>query len=443
MPPLRGPGHIVQSRGMPESPVPPSLAAFLPADLPSPLKALAGIAVTMAHDIQHLPERAVQFPASMLTHLAAKSLKVQQQYAEWVTRGEQFLGSLQEPSEEIPPWATFDEDLPAPDPGSEDDVPAPLGLGPGSAFDLQADDELPVARHRKSDAAWHSPSNTNPIDSAAQVEPEGAGAPPMTVAEAAEAIAASAEPITASEEAIAGSAETIAGSAETVKKDRTAKTPAKKASPAKKSTPAKKASPAKKSTPAKKATATSTKQSAAAKKSSPAKKTAARNAAGPNGPANGPVNATTADAIRLDQESSPVTAELTDASATQQELPTAEASTSTIAAPPAGIVSAGPGTVSTGPEPGSPAVDASAAGDALSVEPTTAAGPASSDADQASPVAPQSLPDFDTLTIPQLRTRLKTLRTPELNELIEYEHAGRNRPAIVGMLRARLDTLQK
>ena len=59
------------------------------------------------------------------------------------------------------------------------------------------------------------------------------------------------------------------------------------------------------------------------------------------------------------------------------------------------------------------------------------------------PAVPQSLPDFDTLTIPQLRTRLKTLRSPELNELISYEQAGRNRPAIIGMLRARLETLQK
>ena len=211
---------------MAQTPLPPSLAALLSADLPSPLKALAGLAVTAIEDARALPERVSELPSHVLTRVAAHSMRAQQQYAAWVAKGEALIGSLRTPSEETPPWATFDEDLPA------------SGLGPGSAFDRQPDvDDLPVARRR---------------------------------------------------------------------------TPAKKAAPA-----AKKAAPA------------------VAKKAAPA------------------------------------------------------------------------------------AAASAASG------------------------APQSLPDFDTLTIPQLRSRLKTLKSAELEELIAYEQANAGRAAVVQMLRARLETLQK
>ncbi|WP_134321838.1 lipid droplet-associated protein [Cumulibacter soli] len=311
---------------MPSSPVPPSVAAFLPADLPSPLKAIAGIAVTMVHDAKNLPERAGQLPTSLLTHLAAKSLKVQQQYAQWVARGEEFLGALQEPSEEVPPWATFDEDLPSDD--AQDDELAAAGLGPGSAFDMQDTDDLPVARHRAGTRGERDESAATANDSIEAPTP--------------------------------------------VKKPSGAKksAPAKKAAPAKKSAPAKKAAPAKKSSPknaapAKASTGIATKKSAPAKKAAPAAEPGQDVADSPSAAASGPVKLTTADVNTGDPRA-----------------------TST-------------------------------------------------------PGAPQPLPEFDTLTIPQLRTRLKSLRTPQITELIGYEEATRNRPAVLGMLRARLDTLQK
>lgn len=362
---------------MPESPVPPSVAAFFPADLPSPLKALAGIAVTMVHDVKHLPERALQLPGSVLTHLAAKSLKVQQQYADWVAVGEQFLGSLQEPSEEIPPWATFDEDLPAPEAPAREAAAPMRGLGPGSAFDLQPDELPPVTLAADADrtasgrtASSSTASDGTASEGTAPMEPQAATkAPPRKSAE--------------------------------------------KAAPARKAAAAKKAAPAKTAEPTSKAART--KIAAPVTKAAKApgrKKTPTNDAPGSNvatiGARQVPASATGApDAA---PSATPIAAPEPDPSATA-------AATKTAAAQPRGS-----STASTRPQ-----------------DTNEAAAPPQ---DPSGASAPQSLPDFDHLTIPQLRTRLKTLRTAELTELIAYEQSARNRAPVVGMLRARLETLQ-
>lgn len=255
---------------MADAPLPPALASLLSADLPAPLKALAGLAVTAVEDARHLPEKVSELPASVLTAIAAQSMRVQQQYADWVAKGEEFIGSLRPPQEDAPAWATFDEDLPVPAREMDDGAKASAGLGPGSAFDLQDVDELPVARRR---------------------------------------------------------------------------TPVKKSSPAAK-TASTTTPPAKKATPAKKA--------------APAAKTAPATAA----PATAEVPVTPAPAV-------------------------------------------GPGT------------------------------------DNGAPAAPASLPNFHSLTIPQLRSRLKTLKSSEIVELIEFEERSTGRAPVVQMLRARLETLQK
>lgn len=427
MPPLRGAHHMVQSRGMPESPVPPSVAAFLPADLPSPLKALAGIAITMVHDVRQLPERATQLPGSVVTRIAAKSLRVQQQYAEWVARGEQFLSALQEPSEEIPAWATFDEDLPAPQSVNANDAPAPVGLGPGSAFDLQSDDDLPVAR-RSSARAFVPGENA-----AAPVKDPAAPVPAKKPAPAKKSAPAKKQPA-----AKAAAARKPAAAKKQAAAKKTA--PATKSSPARKSGPAKSAGSAAETTaPATDAVAATdavTASTAAIGTDTDGLVAAALGSAALTAaqPADG--GTTTDSGAGADRGRNADTG--TDAAADRGASPTAPDTTRPIGTALADPVTAGAGDPAGASDPasdpvGAPNRTAAAAG---------SAGTAGS-AGSGETAAPQSLPDFDTLTIPQLRTRLKTLRSPELGELIAYEEAGRNRPAVVGMLRARLDTLQK
>lgn len=55
---------------------------------------------------------------------------------------------------------------------------------------------------------------------------------------------------------------------------------------------------------------------------------------------------------------------------------------------------------------------------------------------------PASVPNYDELSLPQLRARLRQFSAAELEELLVYERAGENRPSFVGMLTRRIATLR-
>lgn len=175
---------------MSQSKVPPPLSALLSVDLPTPLKAAAGLAVQALEDARALPDRISGIPMALVTAVMQRSLQAQQQYTELVTKGEQLINTLRGPSEDVPAWATFDEDLPdvAPrttrlrtDAGTpKQEVPRPAtpkkappkakrkagapavsdtraqprnrvrppGIGPGSSFDQQVLEDMPIARRR-------------------------------------------------------------------------------------------------------------------------------------------------------------------------------------------------------------------------------------------------------------------------------------------------------
>ncbi|PRZ40994.1 hypothetical protein CLV47_11227 [Antricoccus suffuscus] len=171
---------------MSQSKLPPSLSALLAVDLPTPLKAAAGLAVQALEDARALPDRISGLPMALVTAVMQRSLQAQQQYTELVTKGEQLINTLRGPSEEVPEWATFDEDLPEvaprttrqrtdtgtpkthtdPRPAAPKKAPAkakptvsdtrskprnrvrPPGIGPGSSFDQQALEDMPIARRR-------------------------------------------------------------------------------------------------------------------------------------------------------------------------------------------------------------------------------------------------------------------------------------------------------
>lgn len=56
--------------------------------------------------------------------------------------------------------------------------------------------------------------------------------------------------------------------------------------------------------------------------------------------------------------------------------------------------------------------------------------------------APEALPNYDDLSIAQLRARLRNLTIEDLEELLTYEQAHAARPEFVGMLNRRITTVR-
>ncbi len=50
--------------------------------------------------------------------------------------------------------------------------------------------------------------------------------------------------------------------------------------------------------------------------------------------------------------------------------------------------------------------------------------------------------NYDDLSLPQLRARLRRFSVTELTELLEHERANANRPSFVGMLTRRIATVR-
>jgi hypothetical protein len=57
--------------------------------------------------------------------------------------------------------------------------------------------------------------------------------------------------------------------------------------------------------------------------------------------------------------------------------------------------------------------------------------------------APVGLANYDELTLPQLRARLRRFSLVELEELLTYERTHANRPSFVGMLTRRIGNVQR
>jgi hypothetical protein len=76
-------------------------------------------------------------------------------------------------------------------------------------------------------------------------------------------------------------------------------------------------------------------------------------------------------------------------------------------------------------------------------EPATGASEAASDADPGAdePTGPNVLPEYNTMTIPQLRGRLRHLSVDDLRALLEWETTHENRPPYVTMLGNRIITV--
>jgi hypothetical protein len=116
--------------------------------LPTPLRAAVGLVATALDEARRLPDKAIELPMLAVSTALQMSLRAQQRYASLAARGDDLL-NRREPTDEPPPWATFDE-LVAPTPltvapANDDAKPARDGVhaprnGKPSAFDSIGDE---------------------------------------------------------------------------------------------------------------------------------------------------------------------------------------------------------------------------------------------------------------------------------------------------------------
>ena len=88
------------------------------ATAPYGVRLLVGAAVTAIEETRKLPQTILTYPMTIASQVAHLVMKVQQDVADLVNRGDETLEILFPPKDEQPEWATFDEDL-------TDEVPAP------------------------------------------------------------------------------------------------------------------------------------------------------------------------------------------------------------------------------------------------------------------------------------------------------------------------------
>lgn len=92
------------------------------ANAPYGIRLLVGAAVTALEETRKLPQTIVMYPMTMASTVAQIVMKIQQDLAGLVIKGDSTLESIFPPKEEKPDWATFDEDL-----ATEPERPAPNG----------------------------------------------------------------------------------------------------------------------------------------------------------------------------------------------------------------------------------------------------------------------------------------------------------------------------
>jgi hypothetical protein len=92
------------------------------------------------------------------------------------------------------------------------------------------------------------------------------------------------------------------------------------------------------------------------------------------------------------------------------------------------------GTETNGAEVNGTVTDSAGAPDPWQMEESAIA-----EAEQAPP--PAGLPNYDELSLPQLRARLRTFSLTELEELLRYEESNAARPSFIGMLTRRISSV--
>lgn len=81
------------------------------ATAPYGVRLLVGAAVTAIEETRKLPQTILMYPMTVASTVAHVVMKMQQDLADLVIKGDSALESLFPPKDEQPEWATFDEDF--------------------------------------------------------------------------------------------------------------------------------------------------------------------------------------------------------------------------------------------------------------------------------------------------------------------------------------------
>src|ERR1700754_1492692 len=81
------------------------------ATAPYGVRLLVGAAVTAIEETRKLPQTILMYPMTFVSQVAHLVMKLQQDVADLVNKGDETLDQLFPPKDEQPEWATFDEDI--------------------------------------------------------------------------------------------------------------------------------------------------------------------------------------------------------------------------------------------------------------------------------------------------------------------------------------------
>ncbi len=81
------------------------------ATAPYGVRLLVGAAVTAIEETRKLPQTILMYPMTVASNIAHIVMKVQQDLADMVIKGDTALENIFLPKDEQPDWATFDEDV--------------------------------------------------------------------------------------------------------------------------------------------------------------------------------------------------------------------------------------------------------------------------------------------------------------------------------------------
>ena len=96
------------------------------ATAPYGIRLLVGAAVTALEETRRLPQTILMYPMTVASQVAQLVMKMQQDVADLVNRGDETLEQLFPPKDEQAEWATFDEDVDGADDDYDGDSATPL-----------------------------------------------------------------------------------------------------------------------------------------------------------------------------------------------------------------------------------------------------------------------------------------------------------------------------
>jgi hypothetical protein len=161
--------------------------------LPLPIRLAAGLCALAVERARKLPQDVSEWPMTAVSQALQLSMRLQQRITELAIKGDEALAALRE-TEEDPPWAVFDEDVPAPVTLVSEDTPeAPDAQEPvESAVELSAVNGRPVDDAPAEEVGWYQAvdeifddysGDHTPVAVADSEPPPPAAATPLEVVE--------------------------------------------------------------------------------------------------------------------------------------------------------------------------------------------------------------------------------------------------------------------